>query len=168
MTEQDEGACTRQHTLRTGVWARWELASHAACLVISPPCWDHDLNWTPSTHELDVQQSPSSPGAGPGARVLPGGHSVVTEGYIRWPSLPPTHPQVTTDQPPTRQRHCNLRWIVRVRWQKHRYLAIYGVSWPWPRPFFSWRKHKTMVVAWFLLPRRGPGRKNWHLGGLST
>jgi hypothetical protein len=25
-----------------------------------------------------------------------------------------------------------------------------------------------MVVAWFLLPRRGPGRKNWHLGGLST
>ena len=24
------------------------------------------------------------------------------------------------------------------------------------------------ALIWFLLPRRGPERKNWHLGGLST
>ena len=35
-------------------------------------------------------RSPYNPGAGQDARGMPGGPSVVTEGYRRWPWLPPT------------------------------------------------------------------------------
>ena len=50
---------------------------------------------------------------------------------------------------------------------------FYGVSQPRPIPIFWLAKvEKKIVLIYmffrgFLRPRRGPGRKNWHLGGLS-
>ena len=74
---------------------------------------------------------------------------------IRWPPLLPTHPE----QAPTNQSHCNLRGIVCVcvRSQKHPYLRCFVAS---ADPIFLGRRQqKTVVFTWFLVPRRGPGRK---------
>ena len=43
---------------------------------------------------------------------------MVTEGYIRWPPLPPT----TSYLPPTHDYRCNLQCILRVVFKKHRFL----------------------------------------------
>ena len=43
---------------------------------------------------------------------------MVTEGYIRWPPLPPT----TSYLPPVHDYRCNLQCILRVVFKKYRFL----------------------------------------------
>ena len=60
--------------------------------------------------------------------------SVVTEGYIRLPPLPPTHLVLTSadsGSPPVHDYRCNLQCILRVVFKKHRFLqgfAAFAVS----------------------------------------
>ena len=70
-----------------------------------------------------------NPGAGPGAGPCPCRRpSVVTEGYIRLPPLPPTgsaHLTVPDSGSPPVHPHdyrCNLQCILRVVFKKHRFL----------------------------------------------
>ena len=47
---------------------------------------------------------------------------MVTEGYIRLPPLPPTHPRFTPGSPPVHDYTCNLQCILRAVFKKHRFL----------------------------------------------
>ena len=87
---------------------------------------------------------------------------MVTEGYIRWPPLPPTTsylPRVDSGSPPTHDYRCNLQCILRVVFKKHRF--FYRVLWPSPSPGFILATLKNHGFFMVLGLRTGSGTDNW-------
>ena len=91
--------------------------------------------------------------------------SVVTEGYIRSPPLPPTHllltsylPLPDSGSPPVYDYRCNLQCILCAAFKKNRF---YRVSWPSPSPDFILATLKNNGFFMVLGLRTGSGTENW-------
>ena len=112
------------------------------------------------------------PGSAAGAAALKSGRrrpSVVTEGYIRLPPLPPTTsylPLPDSGSPPVHDYTCNLQCILRAVFKKHRFFTVFcGLG---RLRVSSWRRQKTMGFSWFWVLGRGPERKTGHLDGFGV
>ena len=111
-------------------------------------------------------------GRRPRARVLPGRPSVVTEGFIRWPPLPPSTSYLPLPDSGSRPVHARSTIIpviysVFCVWCSKN-IVFYRVLWPSPSPGFILATLKTVGFSWFWVFGRGPERKTGHLDGLGA
>ena len=109
-------------------------------------------------------RQPLNPGAGPGAAARGSGPwhcrrpSVVTEGYIRLPPLPPTHLVSIRVHP--RSTIIPVIYSVFCVWCSKN-IVFYRVLWPSPSPGFILATLKNHGFFMVLGLRQGSGTDNW-------
>ena len=142
----------------TNIASRWGNIALRSCFQLDP----YHLNMGPWPAVARKRLNIRAPAPGPCPRRRP---SVVTEGYIRSPPLPPTGSarfRPTPGPPPVHPRPTIIPVIYSVFcvWCSKK-IVFYRVLWPWPSPGFILATLKNHGFFMVLGLRQGSGTENW-------